>query len=180
MNDLEWQIRELTLTSPSEAMDQRVLSILQTQPMSCDIRRGIATTVAWMVAAASLLIGIVIGRVLPTSMKNPEVPIGVIEPTPPGRDRTDRNRTSNNVQESPSRALESESSMPEFPESIAASSRGAPAGSDKESQIADPGSLSLRDAVLTWERQTGQIFNVATHVHDRRFNMCRECHRIGG
>ena len=82
---------------------------------------------------------------------------------------------------------ESASAVPgtDFPqgtisESFAVSAGETQPGSGDASQIAESVSLSPRDAVVNWEQQTGQIFNVATHVHDRRFNMCRECHRIGG
>jgi len=33
---------------------------------------------------------------------------------------------------------------------------------------------------LPWERKNPKIFDDATHVSDRRFDMCRDCHRAGG
>jgi len=174
MSDLESQIRELILRAPSEVMDQRVQSVLMAtdaagavvrKPESMPgcrltgselsdgaepaesrprLRRDIAATVVCLIAAASLLIGIAIGRGLPTSTRN------------------------------------ADAAQAAFSESFAVSAGEIQPGSGDASQIAESVSLSLRDAVVNWEQQTGQIFNVATHVHDRRFNMCRECHRIGG
>ena len=224
MSDLESQIRELTLRVPSAAMDQRILSVLQTPAtwgeIKCDLlmasdaagaavrkpepmpggrltgielsnsaepvelrrglRRGIAATVVWMIAAASLLIGITIGRALPTSTGNADSPVGAVDETSPEANRTNGNHRVSNPQESASAALEADAAQAAFSESFAVSTGETQPGSGDASQIAESVSLSPRDAAVHWEQQTGQIFNVATHVHDRRFNMCRECHRIGG
>ena len=48
------------------------------------------------------------------------------------------------------------------------------------SQIVESIWISPTAAAVAWEQQTGQIFNVVNHVSDRRFDMCRECHRVGG
>jgi hypothetical protein len=48
------------------------------------------------------------------------------------------------------------------------------------SQIVEWIWLSPAAAAVAWEQQTGQIFDVATHIDDRRFDMCRDCHRVRG
>ena len=52
--------------------------------------------------------------------------------------------------------------------------------SSESSQIVESFWMSPTAAAVAWEQQTGQIFNVVNHVNDRRFDMCRDCHRVGG
>ncbi len=48
------------------------------------------------------------------------------------------------------------------------------------SQFMESGYLSsIADASLR-ERENGEKFNVTADVSDRRFDMCRDCHRVGG
>ena len=48
------------------------------------------------------------------------------------------------------------------------------------SQFVESSYESARAGAVLWERENGQLFNIATHVSDHRFDMCRDCHRIGG
>ncbi len=48
------------------------------------------------------------------------------------------------------------------------------------SQFVESRYLSAIAGASLWERQNGEKFNVTTHVSDRRFDMCRDCHRVGG
>ena len=144
------------------------------------VRRGNAATVVWLVAAASLLLGIAIGRGLPTSTGGADMPVGAVEEMRPEGGSMEETRRFRNEQESASAVPETD-----FPQKTISESFGVLAGetlpeSGDASQIAESGSPSPREVAITWERKTGQIFNVATHIRDRRFNMCRECHRIGG
>lgn len=144
------------------------------------IRRGLAATVVWLVAAASLLLGVAIGRGLPTSTRHANLPVGAIDQSRPAAKGTDEIRRLADEQVNASKALESDASLTEISESFAVSTGETLPGSGDASQIAESDSRSPREAVAAWELRTGQIFNVATHIRDLRFNVCRECHRIGG
>jgi hypothetical protein len=48
------------------------------------------------------------------------------------------------------------------------------------SKIVESSWFSPSVGAVAWEQQTGEIFRVGTHQTDRRFAMCRECHRVGG
>ena len=48
------------------------------------------------------------------------------------------------------------------------------------SQFVESSYESAITGAMLWEQQNGEVFNVTTHVRDRRFDMCRDCHRVGG
>lgn len=48
------------------------------------------------------------------------------------------------------------------------------------SQFVESGYQSAVTGAVLWEPQNREVFSVATHVSDRRFDMCRDCHRVGG
>ena len=48
------------------------------------------------------------------------------------------------------------------------------------SQFVESGYLLAIAGTTHWEHQNGEVFSVKTHISDRRFDMCRDCHRVGG
>lgn len=144
------------------------------------IRRGMDKTVVWLVAAASLLVGVAIGRGFSTSTSDADFPVGAIDQARPEASEADGIRQFSNEPLGASEVVETDSSLTAIPDSFGVSTVETLPGSGDASQIAESDSRSPREAVVTWEQRTGQIFNVATHIRDRRFNECRECHRIGG
>ncbi len=48
------------------------------------------------------------------------------------------------------------------------------------SQFVESSYQSAITGAVLWEQQNGEVFNVATHVSEPRFDMCRDCHRVGG
>ena len=194
MSELEQQIRDLTLRKPGEMLDRQVLSLLRS---SCDdsvlesgpgrsisfdgvnaspisepipVRNvGRGSAVAGFVAA--LLIGLVIGNRLPAFWSVDEPPIPDEPPSSAANGRVASMHES--AQEIPT----GHPMVPELSERVrdALQNRSA-AGS----QIVESNYLSAITGAAAWERQNGEIFDVRTHVSDRRFDMCRECHRVGG
>ena len=47
------------------------------------------------------------------------------------------------------------------------------------SQIVESAYPSAIARAGLWEQQKGEVFNTSTHVSDRCFDMCRDCHRVG-
>jgi len=187
MSDLEAEIRGLNLRMPSERLDTRVLATLQSSASATDrveqaqkdtsageslpslqpTRKGVVVTSGWIVACASMLTGILIGRVMPPLVPHSgEQRLTVVNSEFLGNSSgSDENGL----------RIESES---------AASGRNAASLATEAPSIGSQIMESLRHspaaAVAVWEQQTGQIFNVATHIGDQRFSLCRDCHRVGG
>ncbi len=192
MNDLEKQIRNLTLQAPGKTLDERVLSVLEIarpcsaeklqatsgengmvasvdhmmRPLQSNHRTG-ATTPAWIVASVSILIGAMVGNVMPllSSARNG------------GTGSTISNLISTEFEENadglPAMAEGGRDNL--VPEMSASAARAGVG-----SQIVESIWISPMAAAVVWEQQTGQIFSVGGHVNDRRFDRCRNCHRVGG
>lgn len=198
MNDLERQIRDLSLRQPGDSMDQRILSLLQSSGDSTphahrhdeqatsslmaagavkstlanettQSRRGIlSATFAGLTTA--LLIGIVVGNAMPPLWSN-------------SRSLISDNMPAN----SDNAAVPENQSETEFPlrhpmiPDVPAHVRDALKNQTTiGSQFVESSYQAAITGAVLWERQNGEIFNVATHVSDRRFDMCRDCHRVGG
>lgn len=194
MSDLEQQIRDLTLRQPGEMLDRQVLSLLRSpcddlvlesgpgrsisfdgvnaSPISEPIPVrpvGRGSAVAGFVAA--LLIGLVIGNRLPGfwSVDAPSIPDEPISSVANGRVAS--------THEPAQEILTDHPMVPEISTRVRdALQNHAATGS----QIVESSYLSAITGAAAWERQNGEIFDVRTHVSDRRFDMCRECHRVGG
>ena len=194
MTDLESQIRGLALRNPGDTLDQRVFSSLQSvneeaanqssaqrnEPIlneSWRRQRGFfSITISGIVAA--LLIGVAIGNNLPSIWTQPEQSAG-------GMSTATRSIGSHSSADQPDFLVpdtESESfrghpMIPNLPGHVreALMDRGS-----RGSQFVESSYESARAGAGLWERENGEVFNMATHVSDRRFDMCRDCHRIGG
>jgi hypothetical protein len=187
MSPLESRIRNLSLRPPGESLDARITAMFssteepsQTSPAAGSLQEMDAaahsrlsqssktsawTGSRWLPACASLLIGTVVGRWLPFSkfdqqsgnrMASSAVTAG--EQTQSGQDTVTNDQASGTV-----------------PVAFQGRER-----SSESSQIVESFWMSPTAAAVAWEQQTGQIFNVVNHVNDRRFDMCRDCHRVGG
>ena len=188
MNELETEIRRLSLRTPSDALDSRVLATLQAPasalgrveeaPKGASAgelsstsllpnRKGVVVTSGWIVACASMLTGILIGQLMP-----PLVPYGGDQRLAAASSEFSGN----------SFALDKNGSGSEFESTASDGNAVVPGIEDPSigSQIVESLRHSPAAAVAVWEQQTGQIFNVATHIGDRRFRLCRDCHRVGG
>lgn len=191
MNEIEQRIRELTLREPDVTLDQRVLSSLHGSTVAANVlpvnappkneptrmRRGIFSgTIGGLVAA--LLIGMAIGNVLPsfwsrfggsTANRSAAFPEDRTVLSAPDMD-------SNHPGED-EEFLDHHPMAPELSQHLrdALQNRSAVG-----SQFVESVYLSAIDGASRWERQNGEKFNVSTHVNDRRFDMCRDCHRVGG
>ena len=194
MSELEQRIRALSLRTPDQSLDDRILAALRqsdvTQPRELSPaeksvtpdnvdfspalhanRRGTVVTSGWIVAAVSMLIGAVVGNALPS--------ISSLQ--------TQRNTSINTNQTSEIAGVGHRESTdgtvePRVSEegnsTVTGNVRVSPGS--VASQIVESIWVSPTAAAVAWEQQTGQIFNVVNHVSDRRFDMCRECHRVGG
>ena len=191
MNELEKQIRELTLREPGDTLDQRVLSCLQGSvdiavreadrtPHAAEvnaptrIRRGmISGKISGLVAA--LLIGMAIGNGLPSfwsrfgrsqADRSSAIPAdGTVlsahdEDPVADSDFPDHHRMTPDLSQHLRDALQNRSTV--------------------GSQFVESSYLSAIAGASLWERQNGEKFSVSMHVSDRRFDMCRDCHRVGG
>lgn len=194
MSELEQRIRALSLREPAHALDDRILAALRQSEVtqSRDLssaeksvardnvdfsselhtqRRGTVVTSGWIVASVSMLIGTVAGNFLPsfTSLQAQRVTSLNLDQAA-GISRTSQRNSTNGTAE-PRVSQRGDSRV----SGDARSHSGSMA-----SQIVESNWISPTAAAVAWERQTGQIFNVVNHVSDRRFDMCRECHRVGG
>ncbi len=190
MSDLETQIRNISLKSPSEALDARVFAVLRDNDESIigdrkneqqdaartsdsiqtiqPGRRGAAMTSGWIVAAVSMAIGAIAGRSLPSFSEI-------------------HGHRSQHVSVEETTALNSENQQQQFLNTPELEIKNQDSrlvsttnGHTESSQIAESLWISPLAAAVAWEQQTGQIFNVRNHINDRRFDMCRDCHRVGG
>lgn len=198
MNELERQIRDLSLRQHGDSMDQRILSLFQSSGDSTphthrhdeqatsslmaagavkttlanettQSRRGIlSATFAGLTTA--LLIGIVVGNAMPPLWSNSRSLISDNMPA-----NADNAAVSENQSETefPLR----NPMMPEVPAHVRDTLKSR---TTIGSQFVESSYQAAITGAVLWERQNGEIFNVATHVSDRRFDMCRDCHRVGG
>lgn len=194
MSELEQKIRDLSLRAPDQSLDDRILATLQEptgtesvqqsaigksvsrddadfSPALHSNRRGVVVTSGWLVASVSMLIGAVVGNILPSFSS-----LQSRQDTAMSQDRAVRFADSGSkIKTNGSVELLASAQG----NSTAAGSARVGSGSIA-SQIVESIWISPTAAAVAWEQQTGQIFNVANHVNDRRFDMCRECHRVGG
>jgi hypothetical protein len=204
MKELEQQIRNLSLRKPAETLDQRIfvsvrgfsdndvrqmelstdeskndqssasVSRESSQPLlhtakATKRHRGLfSISLVGMVAA--LLIGMAIGNGLPSLSSRPASPL----------DRISNVRKIEpviSVGETESEASAYHPMMPDLPTRVREALQH---GSTVGSQFVESTNQSAIAGAVLWERQNGEVFNVTTHVKDRRFDMCRDCHRVGG
>lgn len=204
MNDLEQQIRNLSLRKPAETLDQRVAvcvrgfsdhDVRQTEfstdgsknhqslasvslefspPLlpaakATEKQRGsYSITLVGMVAA--LFIGIAIGNGLPSLWSRPASAVSRISDL--GTIELEMS-----VGETESEASASHPVIPDQPTRFR---EALPNGSTVGSQFVETTYQPAIAGAVLWERQNGEVFNVTTHVQDRRFDLCRDCHRVGG
>jgi hypothetical protein len=213
MDDLESQIRQLSLQTPSSELDSRIHAALNSSP--CDrgaeadrfarrkrsegaaSRTESAAIIAgnepgdlqypfavgkagWATAVASLLIGFLLGRSVPSGTG-----LGEFDSTRPSQNLAapqtvgDSAGVSHEVRKG---HVAEETYFPaaDLENSASRTLQGPSALAEASLSITELPWIPAMAAVTAWEQRTGQVFNVATHVGDRRFNLCRECHRIGG
>ena len=194
MSELEQKIRALPLRTPDQSLDDRILATLRQSDMTdpteqsavdksvtseaADFsqalhtnRRGTVVTSGWIVASVSMLIGTVVGNALPSFSSQQSQREASMSPDQTTEIAGSPNRESASGPVDPPVSERGDSTSTEY----ARSGSGSVA-----SQIVESIWISPTAAAVAWEQQTGQIFNVANHVNDRRFDMCRECHRVGG
>jgi hypothetical protein len=194
MSELEQKIRALSLRTPDQSLDDRILAALRQSDMTdptgqsavdksvtrdaADFsqalhtnRRGTVVTSGWIVASVSMLIGTVVGNALPSLSSQQLQRQASMNPDQTAKIVGSANRESASGSADPPVSKRGDSIVTEY----ARSGSGSVA-----SQIVESIWISPTAAAVAWEQQTGQIFNVANHVNDRRFDMCRECHRVGG
>ncbi len=191
MNEIEQRIRELALRELDDTLDQRVLSALHASTAATNahhvnsppknepirMRRGILSgAVSGLVAA--LLIGMAIGNMLPSiwsrfsgssANRSAAFPEDKTVLSPPNVDSGD-----------PAGDEEFPDRHPMTPELSQDLRDALQNRSTVGSQFVESVYLSAIAGASRWERQNGEKFNVSTHVSDRRFDMCRDCHRVGG
>lgn len=192
MSDIERSLRELSLAPVSAELDARVLGAIRAPsgygchqanepavaPTACGIGNAAASSakssspvgpsrnsgvvsIGWLACAVSLIIGAIAGRMfLPTTLRSPSSEFGVSNTLATEFPGESDLRTSSSGSESLPWTLESALKM--------------------GSKIVESSRFSPSVGAVAWEQQTGEIFRVGTHQEDRRFAMCRECHRVGG
>ena len=194
MSELELKIRALSLRTPDHSLEDRILAVLRQSdvteptelspaeksitPDNVDFptalhtnRRGTVVTSGWIVASVSLLIGTVVGNALPSISSLKAQRDTSMNPDQTARIAGPEHRDSANGSVEPRVSEPGDSTV----------TGNIQVGSGSvASQIVESISISPTAAAVAWEQQTGQIFNVVNHVSDRRFDMCRECHRVGG
>ncbi len=194
MSELELKIRALSLRKPDHSLDDRILAALRQSdvteptelapaeksitPDNVDFsttlhtnRRGTVVTSGWIVASVSLLIGTVVGNALPSISSLQAQRDTSMNPDQTARIAGSEHRDSANGSVEPRVSEPGDSTL----------TGNIRLGSGSvASQIVESIWISPTAAAVAWEQQTGQIFNVVNHVSDRRFDMCRECHRVGG
>ena len=194
MSELEQKIRALSLRTPDQSLDDRILAALRQSDMTdpteesavdksvtrdaADFsqalhthRRGTVVTSGWIVASVSMLIGTLVGNALPSFSSRQAQQETSINPDQTAEIAGPPNGESASGSVDPGVSEMEDSTVTEY----ARSGSGSIA-----SQIVESIWVSPTAAAVAWEQQTGQIFNVVNHVSDRRFDMCRECHRVGG
>lgn len=194
MSELEKRIQALPLRAPEDSLDERILATIRQADClpSTEVsgpeksgasetvgfsssrnshRRGTVVTSGWIVASVSVLIGTVVGNALP-SLSELHV----------NRDAAVDANHMTGMAASAHPELVNGSSETAGMGQMKGSPDGNITGSSRStgSQIVESIWISPTAAAVAWEQQTGQIFNVVNHVSDRRFDMCRECHRVGG
>ncbi len=185
--DLERCLREIPMTPATRELDARVLGEIRSgSDCSCDHSAGAAkrnavgghtvtvpsasqnqsrnngvVSAGWLACAASLVIGAVVGNQFIPTMLRPPQGSSSTEPVL-NADLTDQSvqRTTNSVSDASSWTLENAMQV--------------------GSKIIESSRFSPSVGAVAWEQQSGEIFRVGTHQADRRFAMCRECHRVGG
>lgn len=194
MSELEKRIQALSLRAPQNSLDERILATLgqndalpsaessrQEKAVASEAagfspavpsnRRGSVVTSGWIVASVSMLIGTIVGNSLP-SFNAFDV----------------KQAASLNANKMPGKATSARLELPNGSPLVAepGQSNGIAEGNFVDSsrsvasQIVESIWISPAAAAVAWEQQSGQIFNVVNHVNDRRFDMCRDCHRVGG
>lgn len=202
MNELEQRIRELTLREPGDTLDQRVLSSLQSSvevaaresdraahissgaanarlvnspPMNEPTRMRLGIPAGMITGLlAALLIGIGVGNGLPSFWSGF------------GGSPTDRSSSMSadgtvlSAHDADIRDAKFPDRHPMMPDLSLHLRDALQNRSTAGSQFVESVYLSAIAGASLWERQNGEKFNVTTHVSDRRFDMCRDCHRVGG
>ena len=194
MSELEQKIRALSLRTPDHSLDDRILAALRqsdgTQPTELSTtekaitpdnvgfspalntnRRGTVVTSGWIVASVSMLIGTVVGNSLPS--------ISSLQAQRDASMNADKTARIVGYGRRESANGSAEPRLSEPGDSTVTGNVRVGSGSSA-SQIVESIWISPTAAAVAWEQQTGQIFNVVNHVSERRFDMCRECHRVGG
>lgn len=199
MNELERQIRGLSLREPDGSMDERVFSLLQSSRDNAarvhshsehasssmmesrtaktllanettQTRRGIfSSTFAGL--STALLIGIAVGNMTPSLRSDSRRSTA---------DNTSSADAENAIVPESQAGTELPLRHPMMPDVPAHVRRALSNRATMGSQFVESGYESAITGAVLWERQNGEVFNVATDVSDRRFNMCRDCHRVGG
>ncbi len=199
MNELERQIRELSLRQPGDSMDERVFPLLrsssdnapreQSHPEhastsmmdSCtsktflanettQTRRGIFSAMFAGLTTA-LLIGIAVGNAMPSLWSDSRSSTaGLTSSASADNAIVPENEIGS---EMPTR----HPMLPDVPAHVREALKNRPGVG---SQFVESSYQSAITGAAHWEQQNGEVFNVATHVSDRRFDMCRDCHRVGG
>lgn len=196
MSDLEKQLAELPLMPASPELEARVLAELRassasscsggsdsrSQQSACApvmngaIIRGSGNggfvSSPWLACAVCLLVGTISGRLfLPASLRAPLPDSGSVT------DSVTNVGSSEWLSEGALRISDSAFSSAGVPDQAAWTLDSAMKTGIK---IIESSSFSPSVGAVAWEQQSGEIFRVGTHQTDRRFAMCRECHRVGG
>jgi hypothetical protein len=129
-------------------------------------RRGAILTSGWLVACTSMILGGLVGNALPSILEFDSGHSQTLQAENVAESREP-------LQSAQSHNLSAMNTVPDMGGSDGRKSNIA-------SQIVESIWMSPAAAAVVWEQQTGQIFNVVNHVNDRRFDMCRDCHRVGG
>jgi len=206
MSEFELNIRKLTLREPGDALDHRVLSSLHSSvevaaresdraahrssgaanarelnspPMNepTRMRRGnLSGTISGFVA--TLVIGIAIGNGLPSVWSRFGDSLANRSSALPAEGSV---RSAHDV-DSGDLAADSEfpDHHPMMPDLSMQLRDALQNRTNVGSQFVESSYLSAIAGASHWERQNGEKFNITTHVSDRRFDMCRDCHRVGG
>ena len=193
MTDLETQIRKLSLRAPGEQLDRRVLAELhdatnrELTPSaslhdqdrtveSKQVRRGFLS-IAFNGMAVALVIGFFVGNSVPSILlRSASTDFEMRQQSPLTTSVSSLQWPDAESMEDPEFS-QGHPMLPGLPSSIveALQNRGG-----QGSQFVESHYEFARGAAAMWERKNGELFNVATHVSDRRFDMCRDCHRVGG
>lgn len=206
MSELEKRVRELTLREPGDTLDQRALSCFQgsgnvaarESGRSAHTLAGAANAlqvnsppkneptrtrrgIFWGTSSgllAALLFGIAIGNGLPSiwsrfggsqAIRSSAMPTAGGVLSAHDMDSGDPDADS----EFPDR-------HPMLPDLSMHLRDALQNRSTVGSQFMESGYLSAIAGASLWERENAEKFNVTPHVSDRRFDICRDCHRVGG